>query len=197
MFEKEKLELKKKKFKRKLVYTGGITYYRGAKQIIDTLNKFKENNYELIICGRNNLDLEKKLQYKILDKRIKIIGKIKIEKVFKLMQRASIGVLLNEKIFDYDNAVPNKLFEYLSLGLPIVASNFGIWKNIIEKYQIGELCDPNSLDEIDASIKKVFSNYSYYIDNYIKNFEDIKKKFLWNKKKNVLIQLYNNLLHKC
>ena len=196
IFDKNKLKLKKKDFKKKLIYTGGITHYRGAETIINVFDKYKENDYELIICGRVNIkSLAKKLEKKLLNPRIKNIGKIKIEEVFKLMSHSSIGVLLNEKVFDYDNAVPNKLFEYISLGLPIIASNFGVWRDVIEKYHIGEVCDPNNLEEIDNGIKKIFNNYDYYIDNYLKSHELIKKEFLWNYKKNRLINLYNSMFN--
>ena len=46
---------------------------------------------------------------------------------------------------DYPNhihAQPNKMFEYMGAGLPVIASNFELWKNIIEKNKCGICVNP-------------------------------------------------------
>ena len=62
--------------------------------------------------------------------------------VAALLARASVGLVLFHPIRNYVNAQPNKMFEYMAAGLPVIASDFPLWWTIIKSTGCGLLADP-------------------------------------------------------
>ncbi len=62
------------------------------------------------------------------------------------------GLVVIEASPNHVNARPNKLFEYMAAGLPVVASNFPSWKELVEGNQVGRCADPLNPIEISDAI---------------------------------------------
>lgn len=93
------------------------------------------------------------------------------------------------------DALPNKLFEYMSLGLPVLASNFPHWVSLVEESGCGICVDPESVDEICEAL-------NWFLKNPIeaKKMGDIGRKILldrlsWQSEETKLLNMYREVLH--
>jgi glycosyltransferase involved in cell wall biosynthesis len=69
--------------------------------------------------------------------KVNELGFLDREHVKDVLSRSKIGILTFYPIKNHIDAQPNKMFEYMSAGLPVIASNFPLWKNIIEGNNCG------------------------------------------------------------
>ncbi len=178
---------------RKLIYIGLITRHRGIVEIIEALDKL---NASLVLAGKfesNDLKMEcsrmkgwKKVDYK------GVVGRTEIG---QLLNSSSIGIVTLHPTLNYIDSLPIKMFEYMGASLPIVASNFPLWKDIVEKNNCGLTANPLNpldiakkcellLDRIDQ-MKEMGTNGRLYV----------LKHFNWNLEEKKLNDLYHKIIN--
>jgi len=141
-----------------VLYTGGLTPNRGIEQVIPGLVGHCHADWKLVIVGNVNAGVRQRLLASLEDERIEFRGLVAFGDVVRLMGEAAVGVVCNQARFDYQNALPNKLFEYMAAGLPVVCSDFPQWRELVETYQCGVLCDPGDPKSIGGAVEAVLSD---------------------------------------
>ncbi len=170
-----------------LVYQGGITKLRGIKNIILAL-EFLKDPVEFWIFGKwekNLLEDCKKLKVwkKVIDH-----GEMPQNILFSYLKRADIGLIT---FFDTPNnreSLPNKSFEYISCGLPIIISNFPLWKKYFQNCAL--FVDPSSPKDIAEKIKILIDNKILRENLVIEGKKLIENEYSWEKESKKLIDLY-------
>jgi len=176
----------------KFCYTGGITLIRG---IINIVKAMKNVNSKLVLAGpvgkssymseMEGLDEWKKVNYLGLVDRIEL---------GKTMSSSIAGIVTFLPYPNHINAQPNKIFEYMSAGIPIIASNFKLWKDIIEKNNCGICVNPEKPEEI-ADAMQYMSDNPLEVKQMGENGQKmVQEKYNWNKENEKLIQIYKNIL---
>ncbi|NND24106.1 MAG: glycosyltransferase, partial [Acidimicrobiia bacterium] len=90
-------------------------------------------------------------------------------------------------------AQPNKLFEYMQYGLPIVGSRFDLWKDIVEENYCGILVDPLNPKEISEAIKWIYDNPDEAKKMGENGMKAVKEKYNWQVEEKKLIKLYEEI----
>ncbi len=178
-----------------ILYTGGLTQYRGITEVICSLQQSKIKNWQLVILGQNEEKLELQLKKELKDPRIIIKGEVPFKEVVYWLQKANIGVVMNQPIFPFIKALPNKLFEYMAFGLPVVCSNFPQWKEIVEVNKSGICCNPLNLKEISKSVEKILVNQDLQKSMSINGQKTIRNNYNLENETKKLIGLYKEVLH--
>jgi len=115
------------------------------------------------------------------------------DEVTRYAMSADIGLVLHKNIcLNYYYASPNKLFECMAAGLPVVGSNFPDRKKYIEGYNLGVTCDPESPEEIAEAINYTLSDETRY-NEMRKNALEAAKIFNWENESRKLVTLYQGL----
>lgn len=91
---------------------------------------------------------------------------------------------------NYVDAQPNKMFEYMSAGLPVIASNFPLWKEIIEGNQCGICVNPLEPKEIAAAIDWLTQNPEAAEQMGKNGRKAVEEKYNWQNEEEKLINLY-------
>ncbi len=176
-------------------YIGGITEIRGLTYVVSAM----ENSSAILQLagGIDPKSYEMELQAQPGWKNVKYHGKVSRSDVKEILNKSIAGIVTFLPYPNHINAQPNKLFEYMSAGIPVIASNYPLWKGIIEKYNSGICVNPENSDEIANAI-------SYFVNNPIdaqrkgangrKSIEDV---FNCENEKIKLIKLYRTLSLHC
>jgi len=148
------------------LYTGVISYDRGALNHINIMTE--KNEIGLCMIGRCDSILYNALFDKVVKKniardRLVIIGK---DKYVPKNEMVSIvknnnwlaGLAVFPKTEHYEKKELTKLFEYMQDGLPIIASNFPVWRELIDECKCGLCVDPLNPSEIAKAIDYILTH---------------------------------------
>lgn len=139
--------------KRQVCYVGGLSSIRGSEQLLQAAKLIEGT---LAIAGPLN---PKELVNRILSySAIEYKGFLNRKEVKELLGDSVAGIVTFLPEPNHINAQPNKMFEYMSAGIPVICSNFPLWRAIIEKHDCGICVDPESPKEIANAINYLLDN---------------------------------------
>lgn len=110
-----------------------------------------------------------------------------------IMRRCSIGLLLFLPEPNHVESQPNKLFEYMAAGLPVIASDFPLWRQIIERVGCGVLVDPTNPRAVASAITQMLANPEAAAEMGKRGREAVAESFTWKTQRQCLISLYEAL----
>ena len=85
-------------------------------------------------------------------------GYINRNEVQKILANSSVGIVTLHPTNAYIESLPVKMFEYMAAGIPVIASNFPLWKEIVEGNNCGICVDPLDPKEIGGAIQYLIDN---------------------------------------
>ena len=164
-----------------LLYQGVILHGRGLRIIFDVIKNFEDCIFIIIGGGEHKEYYEQLAKEKNISNRVIFFGKIDQKDLFNYTAGADAGLALIENIsLSYYYALPNKMFEYILTGVPVLASNLPQMKKVIDEYKIGVYADPKNLDDVTSSLKKLFYDNDFV--NQLKiNSRSAAKELNWDK----------------
>jgi glycosyltransferase involved in cell wall biosynthesis len=136
-----------------ITYVGGIGPTRGTREVVEAISILPNSlQAQFVLVGRfKPPELLDELQKMPGWERVKFVGWQSRERVRNLLSKTRVGVVTLLPVLNYVQSYPTKLFEYMSAGIPVVASDFPIWRQIVEEVGCGLLVDPlNPQDIADA-----------------------------------------------
>ena len=114
--------------------------------------------------------------------------------LFTYTKQADIGLLLERPLgLSFTYALPNKLFDYIHAGLPIIASSLVEVKRIMNKYNIGEIVEDYSPEPLAQKLNEMLSN-SEKREVWKQNMQKAKKALNWENEQKKLIEIYSQFL---
>jgi glycosyltransferase involved in cell wall biosynthesis len=150
-----------------LIYQGVILEGRG---ILPMFTFLKEND-EFIFCiigtGKSKQQYIDIASSPLLQNKVFFHNAVEYSKLSEITASADIGIALIEPItFSYRLALPNKLFEYIQAGLPVLTSDLPAMKDVIDTFHCGlTIPEKFSNDTIKKTLENLKSNYSYFANN--------------------------------
>lgn len=185
-----------------LVYVGGVMATRGIWHMLNLVKELKIQNFpiKLTIIGTVYYDVDRQiisifLKDEQLEDDVKVVGQIPFEKVKEYLLKADIGLALLKPIPNYKESLPTKIFEYMQLGLPVITSNFPLYKKYVEQEDTGICIDYNNFeDEIDK-IKALIGDKERQKEMGANGMKAVEQKYNWNSEFDKLDKLYNRLLN--
>jgi glycosyltransferase involved in cell wall biosynthesis len=162
-----------------LLYQGVILEGRGIIKLINVLYKIPNTHFVIVGEGEYRKQFEEEASKTEVSDRIHFIGAVNHSDLLNYTACADIGITLIENIsISYYYALPNKLFEYIMVGVPVLASNLPQMKNIIDQYQVGNYVDPENEDEVVKVILEMLNNEEN-LNHYQSNCENASKELNW------------------
>lgn len=133
-----------------LIYQGVLIDGRGIELVIKYLPKIDNTVLVLLGDGERKMKWQKFAEEMEVEDRVFFLGTIPQDELINYTAAADIGVCLIENIsVSYYHALPNKLFEYIMAGLPVISSSLPQMKNIVEEYNVGACIDLDKNKKID------------------------------------------------
>lgn len=175
-------------------YIGGLERVRGIKEVVIS-TKYLANSPRIAIAGKFS---EEKFKNEVLNleewKNIEYLNWLDRQEIQNLLAQSKSGLVNLYPIESYKTSLPVKMFEYMAAGLPVIASNFPYWTDLLEKFEFGLSVDPLNPGEIARAITFIKDNpdVAYKMGQNGKNA--VNTVFNWGKEEEKLINLYKNII---
>ena len=178
---------------RSLCLIGSLTYERGITHSILAANKAKAR---LTLAGKflpqgyYNKIINMK-EYNCVDYK----GYLNREEVLEVYKNNKIGIctLLNIGQYSRSDNLATKVYEYMSMGLPVIISDYPYSREVLKEYKFGIAVDPEKVDDIAEAINYLLSNYQVSEEMGLEGRRAVKEKFNWSIEEKKLLDLYSSL----
>lgn len=178
--------------KEKLVcYIGGIGRVRGIQEMVQAIAM---TNYSMLLAGdfESSAEREKAIQgegwHQVME-----LGHINRTEVKAVLSRTMAGLVVLHPIVNYIDALPVKMFEYMSAGIAVIASHFPLWREIIEGNNCGICVDPLDINDIANAINRIMENPELAKQMGTNGREAVERKYNWEQEGKKLLGIYGGL----
>jgi glycosyltransferase involved in cell wall biosynthesis len=111
----------------------------------------------------------------------------------EILSRSKIGMVTLHPTQAYLESLPIKMFEYMAAGIPVIASDFPLWRSIIDKYKCGICVDPQNVEKISETIKYLLSNDAIASEMGKNGQKAANEFYSWTTEANKLVEFYTKL----
>lgn len=168
----------------------GINIHRGSEELVDAMAYL--DDCQLVIIGGGDVlpILKEKVAANNWDDRVKFFPRMPYQKMMAITQLADIGFTLDKDTnLNYRFSLPNKLFDYIQAGVPVVASHLTEIERIITDYNIGTFIEdhnPKTIADTVQNALKDENRLSEWKNNLIFAAQDL----CWENEEEVLLTIY-------
>ena len=177
---------------RSVNFVGAINRIRAVAEMVSAL---EFTDAKLILAGSfttpEDFELAKSNKWW---KKVDYRGQVGRSEVNKIFAESAAGLVLYHPGPNHNDSQPNKLFEYMAAGLPVIASNFSLWKEIVEKNKCGICVNPLNPREIAAAINWVLQNPTEATEMGRNGSKAVLEKYNWEAESRKLFHFYEQLL---
>lgn len=179
----------------KVLFVGGYTTIRGAEEMVEAIGVVNQvTPARLVICGTMPDSVRAKVEALPGWQFVEDMGWQSRRSTQHHMATAACGLCVYHPEPNHVEALPNKLFEYMAAGLPVVASSFPFWAQFVEETGAGVLVDPLDPHAIAYGITRIIGNSDLGNAMGIAGKQAVVDKFNWDAESSRLIALYGRLL---
>jgi len=173
-----------------LLQGSGINVQRGAEEAVECM-QYLDNVLLLIVGGGDVLPVLRKMVHELsLQKKVKFVSRQTPENLAGYTANADIGLTIDKDTnINYRYSLPNKLFDYIHAGIPVLATPLVELKNIIQHYEIGEFIENHDPQHIADSIKKMLENEKQ-LAVYKSYTRKAAAELNWENEKKTLIEIF-------
>ena len=173
-----------------MCYICGLSKVRGISEIDDAI-ELSRSNAKLVIGGQFSESVfETHVKTKKGWEKVEDMGWLRREQVNSVLNRSRAGLVTLHPIVNYLDALPVKMFEYMACGIPVIASNFPLWKSIIEDNNCGVVVDPLNVSDISKAIDYIISNPKIAEELGKNGQVAVRNKYNWSIESAKLFALY-------
>ncbi|MEY3835008.1 MAG: hypothetical protein RI989_436 [Bacteroidota bacterium] len=135
---------------------------RGGMELVEAF-QFLEGIQLLIVgAGRDLENMKRRIVELHLEEKVKVLPRMSYLELKKLTQRVHLGVSLDKPLhLNYTLSLPNKLFDYIHAGVPVLVSNLIEPARIVNEFQVGEIVEDVTPKSIAKGIEKILNSPSY------------------------------------
>jgi glycosyltransferase involved in cell wall biosynthesis len=178
-----------------LVYVGGISAIRGAREMVQALECLPaELPVRLRLAGfMQPPALLSDLKQLSGWRRAEYLGVQSRPVIRRLLAAARMGLVLFHPERDHLEAMPNKLFEYMAAGLPIVASDFPFWRALVAETGCGLTVNPLDPAAIASAVTYLLNHSDEAAEMGRRGRAAVRERFNWQPEATKLLGLYKAL----
>lgn len=179
-----------------ICYVGGIEVIRGIYEMVQALALLPAAlGARLVLAGHfSPPELENELQLVAGWERVELLGWQSREEIAALFGKSRAGIVILYPTPAYLESWPIKLFEYMSAGIPVIASDFPLWREIIEGSGCGVLTNPFDPRAIGEAMAYLLLNPDAAEEMGRRGREAVSSLYNWNNEATKLLNLYRMLV---
>lgn len=173
-----------------IIYQGALNIGRGIELVVEAMQYI--DNARFMIVGEGDITAQLKqiaIKHHVAQKII-FTGSVSHRRLLAYTKKAKVGISLEQNIgLNYYFALPNKLFDYIHAGIPVLASDLPEIRNIVEHYKIGLITDNFSPSNIAMLLTNMLTN-SRLRKQWTQNLQFAKEKLSWQNEEKKLHKVF-------
>lgn len=178
-----------------VAYIGSLTRVRGVAELVKAIERVSpELPLRLSLAGWFSDDgLEHELRRLPGWNRVDWLGRLDPDRVPQLLNQVRAGLVVLHPHQNFLAALPVKLFEYMAAGLPVIASDFPLWRDIVEDAGCGLVVDPLDVDAIARAIEFLLLNPKEAEAMGRRGRHAVETHYNWDSEERALMATYKEL----
>lgn len=179
-----------------LLFQGGLSAGRNLTELVDAMALLAVPSVHLVILGDGQLSkiLKDVITHRSLTTRVHLHPAVAQADLLSITQSADAGIIPYQAIcLNNFYCTPNKLFEFVAAGLPILASDLPELRRLVVGNDIGQVFDLSASEKIANSIDDFFSD-SQRVDGWRKNLKVVREQLSWQCEGERLKGIYKALI---
>ncbi len=165
---------------------------RGGMELVQAMQYLEGTLLLIIGSGRDIENLKRTANELDLNKKIRFLPPLQFDALRHFTANADLGISIDKPLhLNYTYSLPNKLFDYIHAGLPVLVSNLPELKRIVEQYKVGIVCETITAETVANCIEMALSNPSYY--DWKNNCLAARQELNWQNEEKVLKEIYDKL----
>ncbi|MEY3585658.1 MAG: hypothetical protein RLZZ243_722 [Bacteroidota bacterium] len=142
-----------------IIQGSGLNVERGIEEAVLAMKQLENATLMLVGDGDVMPVVRELIREHHLDDKVKLYGRRPYEEMMQFTVHADLGLTLDKPLSkNYEYSLPNKVFDYMHAGTPILASKLVEIEKVVLGYQIGHVIPEVSVDSIVRSIEEIKSN---------------------------------------
>ncbi len=175
-----------------LCFVGGITRIRGIRQLFDALSLVPD--VKLVLCGAfESAAFESELRQHAAWSQVDYRGVVDRPGVGAVLKQSFAGLVTYLPAANHMEAQPTKVFEYMSAGVPVIGSDFPLWRRIIADTDAGLVVDPEDPAQIAGAIRALRDDPGRVTQMGARGRALVMGELNWNHEAEKLVALYKTV----
>lgn len=175
-------------------YIGAMTSIRGVPELVDAMS-MTDKDIVLHLAGNfTEAAAQPRCRGSVGWARVKDHGFVERARVRDVMQNSFAGVVTFLPAPNHVDSQPNKMFEYMSAGIPVIGSHFPLWREIIEGNDCGICVDPANPAEIARAIDHLYKDQVAARAMGRRGRDAVLSRYNWEGEGDKLVSLYRSIL---
>lgn len=171
----------------------GINVDRGAEEAVLAMRHIEEHLLLIIGSGDVLPTLKQMVQDHHLNDRVRVMGRLPYDEMMRYTSSADLGLSLDKDTnMNYRFSLPNKLFDYIQAGTPVLVSNLPELQKIVEEHGVGVVSDSHEPKQLAGQIR-AFLNDSKMITAANEACKVAAKELIWEKERKVLDDILDRI----
>ncbi|WP_144478082.1 glycosyltransferase family 4 protein [Cytobacillus oceanisediminis] len=177
------------------LYIGGIYVLRGIKEMVQAVERLNETVPCTFVLAGSFAPPALENEVRSMDgfKYTDFKGFLDRDGVKKTLAEADMGLVLLHPEPRFVVSLPIKMFEYMSAGVPVIASNFPIWQEIVENNNCGICVDPLNVNQIADAMKWILENQEEAAQMGRNGRHAVETIYNWEAESKKLVEVYEKL----
>jgi glycosyltransferase involved in cell wall biosynthesis len=175
-------------------YVGTIAQVRGVLELVAAMTLTNSEVRLNMVGAFAEKTIQERVSLQPGWEKVNYLGVQDRQGVGAVLGRSVAGLVNLHPLINYLDALPIKMFEYMSAGIPVIASDFPLWRDILEDNECGICVNPLDPQEIANAINYLVSHPGEAKIMGENGRRAILEKFNWSIEEKKLIQFYEEVL---
>lgn len=178
----------------RVLYHGDITAQRGLFTMLEAIAAVDTVPSPVLRLGGSlSLPLQEAMKHAPGFRRTDYLGWLNKDRLAAELSQARAGLILLHPTHNYKVIRPNKLYEYMASGLPVIASDFSHWRGVVAEERCGLLVDPLDSAAIARAIEYIFSHPDEAAAMGERGRRAVVERYCWASEGETLLDAYGRL----
>jgi glycosyltransferase involved in cell wall biosynthesis len=182
-----------------IFYVGGVTVERGIRTVLDSLLLLHEQglDFHFHCVGPVAADVRVGIidasVYDPIRSKVTFHGPMDLPEAYALSRTCRVGLSVLLPIDNYRESYSTKVFEYMSIGLPVITSNFRLYEEVVTRHKAGLCIDPGSSADLANAIRAIFDHGDIAAQMSRNGIDAAIRHYSWRGEFDKLLELYGKL----